>query len=403
MSADILSPKELTLTCNAALAVIDDLSNRLPDLDEEQEENAEDASERLQSIVNALEPKTMTPAEAAKWKAQLSGRLLVEGARDLSDAELHRCLDQCVSGPACVRAAIFLREAGLLTQDDITNEPQPATPSERLEYLRGELRAERISYGELSELQGLAKYIDPGDVELLEAAGVPEFGEEREQQARDYAATKQPATAEGEGAPLKSPEETGVYKCACGNTERFIGVDVRGYGGPEVCTMTPECTAEECAEDTELRQRFDVLSQDGTREGAEIEYGTFDGGGYDAEIGSYTSIECRDCNAVIWKEPAQPTTPHTATPWKIEFQADASGEGTSVCLADGNGNWIADFGREESLQAQVDADFALTAVNAHAALVEALRVAEVLISRDIIRDDAGCLNKVRAALALAGK
>ena len=49
----------------------------------------------------------------------------------------------------------------------------------RLEYLRGELRAERISYGELSELQDLAKHIEPGDVELLEAAGVPEFPEEK--------------------------------------------------------------------------------------------------------------------------------------------------------------------------------------------------------------------------------
>lgn len=44
---------------------------------------------------------------------------------------------------------------------------------ERLEYLRGQLRAEQISYGELCELQCLADYIDPGDVELLEAAGVP--------------------------------------------------------------------------------------------------------------------------------------------------------------------------------------------------------------------------------------
>lgn len=48
---------------------------------------------------------------------------------------------------------------------------------ERLEYLRGELRAERISYGELAELQGLADKIDPDDVELLEPAGVPEFPE----------------------------------------------------------------------------------------------------------------------------------------------------------------------------------------------------------------------------------
>lgn len=45
---------------------------------------------------------------------------------------------------------------------------------QRLEYLRGELRAERISLGEIAELQSLAEHIDNSDVELLEAAGVPE-------------------------------------------------------------------------------------------------------------------------------------------------------------------------------------------------------------------------------------
>lgn len=45
----------------------------------------------------------------------------------------------------------------------------------RLEYLRCELRAERISYGELAELQALAPHINANDAELLEAAGVPEF------------------------------------------------------------------------------------------------------------------------------------------------------------------------------------------------------------------------------------
>lgn len=48
------------------------------------------------------------------------------------------------------------------------------TPKQRLEYLRRELRAERISYGEIAELQDLVPYIEPGDVELLEAAGVCE-------------------------------------------------------------------------------------------------------------------------------------------------------------------------------------------------------------------------------------
>lgn len=50
----------------------------------------------------------------------------------------------------------------------------PPNVNERLEYLRGEIRAERISYSELAELQGLAEHIDSGDVELLEWAGVPE-------------------------------------------------------------------------------------------------------------------------------------------------------------------------------------------------------------------------------------
>lgn len=46
--------------------------------------------------------------------------------------------------------------------------------AKRLEYLRNELREERISYGELAELTELIPYIQPDDVELLEAAGVPE-------------------------------------------------------------------------------------------------------------------------------------------------------------------------------------------------------------------------------------
>ena len=48
------------------------------------------------------------------------------------------------------------------------------TTTTRLEYLRRQLRAERLSYADIVELQDLAEYIKPGDVELLEAAGVPE-------------------------------------------------------------------------------------------------------------------------------------------------------------------------------------------------------------------------------------
>ena len=61
----------------------------------------------------------------------------------------------------------------------------------RLEELREELRAERISYGELAELQELSEYIDKDDVELLEAAGVPENDED------EY----------GKGGKIRSQEE----------------------------------------------------------------------------------------------------------------------------------------------------------------------------------------------------
>ena len=44
----------------------------------------------------------------------------------------------------------------------------------RLEYLRKEIEAERISMGEILELQSLVKYIDPSDILLLQWAGVKE-------------------------------------------------------------------------------------------------------------------------------------------------------------------------------------------------------------------------------------
>ena len=42
--------------------------------------------------------------------------------------------------------------------------------ADRLEYLRSQIEAERISWFEIAELQGLAEHIDPADVQLLEWA-----------------------------------------------------------------------------------------------------------------------------------------------------------------------------------------------------------------------------------------
>lgn len=44
----------------------------------------------------------------------------------------------------------------------------------RLEELRIEIQAERISYGEIAELESLSDFIDPNDVELLQWANVEE-------------------------------------------------------------------------------------------------------------------------------------------------------------------------------------------------------------------------------------
>jgi hypothetical protein len=51
----------------------------------------------------------------------------------------------------------------------------------RLAYLRAQIEDERISTAEIVELQNLAEHIDPGDVQLLEWAGVPEFKEDAEE------------------------------------------------------------------------------------------------------------------------------------------------------------------------------------------------------------------------------
>lgn len=55
-----------------------------------------------------------------------------------------------------------------------------AVAQARLEHLRGEIEAERISYGEIAELASLAEHIEAGDTQLLEWAGVPEFPDDAE-------------------------------------------------------------------------------------------------------------------------------------------------------------------------------------------------------------------------------
>lgn len=81
------------------------------------------------------------------------------------------------------------------------------TTAARLEYLRGQLRAGCASYGELAELQDLAPHIPADDVELLEAAGVPEFDAPPNPGASDkrpgwVALLRARVTTYGTGAPV---------------------------------------------------------------------------------------------------------------------------------------------------------------------------------------------------------
>lgn len=84
---------------------------------------------------------------------------------------------------------------------------------ERLEHLRAELRAERISTEELLELQSLAPHIDKGDVELLEAAGVPENDDGEKQRCNHCMSVFDESLAEcptcGKDDALMCPYEPG--------------------------------------------------------------------------------------------------------------------------------------------------------------------------------------------------
>ena len=66
---------------------------------------------------------------------------------------------------------------GLLEDNLLASDDDEMEAHDRLEYLRGEIRVERISYGEIADWQDLADYIEPGDYELL--AWVTDHEEEK--------------------------------------------------------------------------------------------------------------------------------------------------------------------------------------------------------------------------------
>lgn len=71
-----------------------------------------------------------------------------------------------------VRLLMIYRDNSIALLKRLSGDPEYVAA--RLEYLRCEIRAERISYGEIAELQDLAAFIGSDDVELLQWAGVAE-------------------------------------------------------------------------------------------------------------------------------------------------------------------------------------------------------------------------------------
>jgi hypothetical protein len=67
----------------------------------------------------------------------------------------------------CITAIIHSDYFSLYEEGDVNN---GVDINARLEYLRGEIRKECISYGEIAELQSYIEFIDKDDVELLQWA-----------------------------------------------------------------------------------------------------------------------------------------------------------------------------------------------------------------------------------------
>jgi hypothetical protein len=111
-----------------------------------------------------------------------------------------------------------------------------------------------------------------------------------------------PRTIIPDARPLPvSPEVSDDWRCPrCENTERFIGVDSDGWGGPDECeceASAPDAPIDAlCVCTAVLRQPLRI-ADDG-----DVIYSAFTGGGSDAEIGEYDEIECAECGFIIWRQ-----------------------------------------------------------------------------------------------------
>lgn len=69
---------------------------------------------------------------------------------------------------------MLCNNCGASYNDSTAGETCNGLVQDTLEFLRGEIEQECISYGGIATLQNLREYIEPSDTVLLEWAGVPE-------------------------------------------------------------------------------------------------------------------------------------------------------------------------------------------------------------------------------------
>lgn len=60
-------------------------------------------------------------ALAARWGASIVAVLVQSYCADLRDAELTRCLGPCAAGRRLAETAIYMRDAGLINEQQIAN------------------------------------------------------------------------------------------------------------------------------------------------------------------------------------------------------------------------------------------------------------------------------------------
>lgn len=138
-------------------------------------ENENQADEIQVDVVNdeVVEPIDLDAEEDADWDKLEEAGIIAPcvGHAVESEKDEMESIDNLIAAQNMVIDAKALGTSEPSLFDDIDSK------KERLEEIRTELDNETVSYGELAELQDLTEFIEEGDVQLLEAAGVSEFDE----------------------------------------------------------------------------------------------------------------------------------------------------------------------------------------------------------------------------------